>query len=208
MDPYKKRVNIQTEKADPQYIIDGQWVAVGLKNDYAIGRDTTLLPLGEPAYRFELRSGDNTIEGLFPGQKVARAELSYCYAVASDYKNETSFEQARRRKTVHYSGKGACSQGAHMEYVFRILVPGSMEPDADVILPNGMECLRVPLLPILRVTICGRVFMALPMRRRILFFEKEWVMKKESLTGGPPIMVGNQCLLSDLLTAFLCEGKL
>lgn len=57
-----------------------------LENDYAIGRDTTLLPLGEPAYRFELRSGDNTIEGLFPGQKVARAELSYCYAVASDYK--------------------------------------------------------------------------------------------------------------------------
>lgn len=143
-----------------------------LENDYAIGRDTTLLPLGEPAYRFELRSGDNTIEGLFPGQKVARAELSYCYAVASDYKNETSFEQARRRKTVHYSGKGACSQGAHMEYVFRILVPGSMEPDADVILPNGMECLRVPLLPILRVTICGRVFMALPMRRRILFSKR------------------------------------
>ena len=22
---HKKRVNIQTEKADPQYIIDGQW---------------------------------------------------------------------------------------------------------------------------------------------------------------------------------------
>lgn len=94
-----------------------------LENDYAIGRDTTLLPLGEPAYRFELRSGDNTIEGLFPGQKVARAELSYCYAVASDYKNETSFEQARRRKTVHYSGKGACSQGAHMEYVSVYLCP-------------------------------------------------------------------------------------
>ena len=65
---------------------------------------------------------------------MARAELSYCYAVASDYKNETSFEQARRRKTVHYSGKALAARGgAHMEYVFRILVPGSMEPDADVI---------------------------------------------------------------------------
>lgn len=104
-----------------------------MKNDYAIGRDTTLLPGGEVAYRFELRNGDNTIEGLFPGQKVARAELSYCYAVASDYKDETAFQQARRRKTVHYAGKGACRQGAHMEYTFRILVPGDMRSDADVI---------------------------------------------------------------------------
>lgn len=108
-------------------------MAVGLKNDYAIGRDTTLLPWGETAYRFELRNGDNTIEGLFPGQKVARAELSYCYAVASDYKDEAAFEQACRRKTVHYSGKGACTQGAHMEYAFRIFVPGNMNSNADVI---------------------------------------------------------------------------
>ena len=49
-------------------------VAVGLKNDYAIGRDTTLLPLGEPAYRFELRSGDNTIEGAVSRTKRWRVQ--------------------------------------------------------------------------------------------------------------------------------------
>ena len=173
-----------------------------MKNDYAIGRDTTLLPLGEPAYRFELRSGDNTIEGLFPGQKVARAELSYCYAVASDYKNETSFEQARRRKTVHYSGKGACSQGAHMEYVFRILVPGSMEPDADVIFAQWHGMPTRTLIADTEGNYLRPGVHGFADAEKNIVFRKGMGYEKGSLTGGPPIMVGNQCLLSDLLTAF------
>ena len=119
-------------------------VAVGLKNDYAIGRDTTLLPLGEPAYRFELRSGDNTIEGLFPGQKVARAELSYCYAVASDYKNETSFEQHVGAKRYIILVKALAARGRIWSMFSVYLCPVVWNRMRMSFLPNGMECLRVP----------------------------------------------------------------
>lgn len=131
--PIKTRVNVQDETASSLQVIDGEWVAVGLEKSYAISRDTTLLPSGKVAYRFELRSGDNTIEGLYPGQKVARAELSYCYAVAEDYKSVISLQQAQRRKAVHYVGKGSCKQGAHKAHTFRVFIPDSMSSAANVI---------------------------------------------------------------------------
>lgn len=98
-----------------------------------IQQDTTWLPNGEASYRFELRKGDNTLGGFYPGEKVARAEFSYCYASSQDYKDEVSFLDACRRKTVHYAGKGICHQGERRSYTFRIFIPKEMNPEADVI---------------------------------------------------------------------------
>ena len=131
--PVKERIDIQTQTADSVQVIDNRWVAVGLAKEYMIQQDTTWLPGGEASYRFELRQGDNTLGGFYPGEKVARAELSYCYASPQDYKDTLSFQDARRRKTVHYAGKGICGQGERRSYTFRIFIPREMDSEADVI---------------------------------------------------------------------------
>lgn len=131
--PLQTRVDIQTDTVTAGQIIDGQWVAVGLQREYAISRNIGLLPHKVAAYRFELREEDNILEGLYPGEKVARAELSYCYGVSSDYSSRDEYLAARRRRTVHYLGKGACSQASHMKYSFKIFVPSTMNANACVI---------------------------------------------------------------------------
>lgn len=131
--PIKERVDIQTQTADSWQVIDNRWVAVGLAKEYMIQQDTTWLPYGEKVYRFELRKGDNMLGGFYPGEKVARAELSYCYASSQDYKDSVSFQDACHRKMVHYAGKGICNQGERRTYIFRIFIPKEMNPDADVI---------------------------------------------------------------------------
>ena len=89
--PLQTRVDIQTDTVSASQIIDGQWVAVGLQRECAISRSIGLLPHKEAAYRFELREEDNTLEGLYPGEKVARSELSYCYGVSSDYSSRDEY---------------------------------------------------------------------------------------------------------------------
>lgn len=61
----------------------GAGVAVGTNKTHAIQRDYTIPFKGKPSYRFELQTGDNTLEGYGKGETKGRAEFSYCYATAN-----------------------------------------------------------------------------------------------------------------------------
>lgn len=50
-----ERVNIQSDSARLNQIVDGEWVCVGLKKDYAILYDYDVKFDGKPSYRFELK---------------------------------------------------------------------------------------------------------------------------------------------------------
>ncbi len=131
-DTLAQRVDILVNIANSASIVDSKWVPVGLKKPYAIIREKD--SDNKIIYRFELKSGDNSMEGLFPGQKVSRAELSYCYATANDYADSSTLIKAQKLKTVHYAGKGSCQQGDSVHYSFKIKIPSNMNcANADVI---------------------------------------------------------------------------
>ena len=75
--PIIERVNIQTEIAKPEQIIDGQWVPIGPQSLNSIQYDYTTLYNNKPSYRFELNENDNTIPGYNEGTTKGRAEFSY-----------------------------------------------------------------------------------------------------------------------------------
>lgn len=126
------RVNVRKHLAQESQIVDGQWVPVGINRPYAISRDTLMCD-GKIAYRFELREGDNLIDGLKEGEKVSRAELTYCYATPSDYKSDARLKQMKIWQTVHYDGKGIISQGSETGHSFKLYIPDDMSNSADVI---------------------------------------------------------------------------
>ena len=66
--PIKERVSVQSDSAKVSQIVDGEWVCVGLKKDYAIQHDHDLKFEGKPSYRFELRKQDNTLSGYAEGE--------------------------------------------------------------------------------------------------------------------------------------------
>lgn len=133
--PIIERVNIQQDSAKSEQIIDNRWVAVGIKNNYAIQKDYTLTFNKKPSFRFELKEKDNTLSGYKKGTSKGRAELSFCYATNSDFQgySDEFYETAQKKKTVYHHGKGSCSQGASREYRFSIFIPSSLRNDVSTI---------------------------------------------------------------------------
>ncbi len=133
--PLTERVNVQADSARLSQIIDGEWVAVGTNKKHAISKDYNLTYKGEPTYRFELRTEDNTLSGYSKGETKGRAELSYCYATDADFADKTSayFDGQQKMKSVYHYGKGICPQGARRKYTFAIYVPSSMSSDVHTI---------------------------------------------------------------------------
>ena len=113
LQPLPARVNVQADSARMEQVIDGEWVAVGIRKAEAIQRDPTRPYEGAPSVRFTLGTGDNTLAGYSPGETKGRAELSYCYAVASDFAGlpARAYEDAQKMKTVYHHGKGICPKG-------------------------------------------------------------------------------------------------
>lgn len=133
--PLKERVNVQADSARISQIIDSRWVAVGTDKPYTIQLDYSCLFQGNPSYRFELKEGDNTLEGYSKGETKGRAELCYCYAVSEDFRGlpGDEYSKAQRMKTVYHYGKGSCPQGSSMSYTFSIYVPHTLDRDVSTI---------------------------------------------------------------------------
>ncbi|HOI48550.1 MAG TPA: heparin lyase I family protein [Prolixibacteraceae bacterium] len=133
--PLPERVDIQSEPAPQQAIIDQAWVGVGIKKPYAIQHDYTLPFQGAPSYRFELQKDDNTLQDYRAGDTKGRAELSYCYAVADDLKpfDAEAYKNIILAKTVYHYGKGHCPQASEMEYRFSVRIPASLSEKVNTI---------------------------------------------------------------------------
>ena len=117
------RVEIQSEYATADKIVDNSWVAVGLSGrDYTPCADYQRLYRGQHSYRFELRGAeDNRLSGYSGGTK-GRTEFSWFYATDQDFPEEgpETYSLAQLVKEVYYHGKGHCPQGASMKYEFAI----------------------------------------------------------------------------------------
>lgn len=133
--PLTARVNIQQDTARQTQIIDGQWVGVGTQKPHSIQRDSALLFRGKPSYRFELKAGDNTLEGYSAGETKGRAELSYCYATDADFRNQpqTDYPACQVTKTVYHHGKGSVTQGSRQTYQFSVYIPSDLSPNVQAI---------------------------------------------------------------------------
>jgi heparin lyase len=129
------RVNIQAEIAPANKIINNEWVAVGINVPYAIQQDYKLLYKGKPSFRFELKENDNSLEGYNDGETKGRAELSYCYAVESDFAGKTAktIQRAVNAKVIYHSGKGIIPQACTSEHQFSIYVPEGLGNDMQTI---------------------------------------------------------------------------
>ncbi len=149
--PLPERVNVQTDSARLDQIINGKWVAVGIKRPYAIMLDSTLMFDGKPSFRFELKGNDNTLSGYKEGDTKGRAELSYCYATAADFAGQPrdAYGKAQRMKTVYHHGKGIAPQGSSRDYTFSVYVPAELSPDATTIFAqwHGMPDRRLVQTP-------------------------------------------------------------
>lgn len=134
-EPLSERVNIQADSARREQIIDGEWVAVGIRKPGAIGRDHERSFDGKPSYRFTLGREDNTLEGYAPGETKGRAELSYCYATADDFAGVPAeyYYGAQKMKTVYHRGKGICAQGSSWQYTFAVYIPAALDDNVSTI---------------------------------------------------------------------------
>lgn len=135
LEPLPERVNVQADSARTHQVIDGEWVAVGIRKAEAIQRDGTRPYEGAPSIRFTLGSGDNTLAGYAPGETKGRAELSYCYATAADFAGQpaSAYDDAQKMKTVYHRGKGICPQGSKWGYRFAVYVPAALSRDVCTI---------------------------------------------------------------------------
>lgn len=133
--PLTERVNVQADSARTHQVIDGCWVAVGTNKPHTIQHDYAVPFQGKPSYRFELKVEDNTLEGYEKGESKGRAELSYCYATAQDFKGkpDREYRHAQVMKTVYHHGKGICEQGASRDYQFSIYVPSALDSSVSTI---------------------------------------------------------------------------
>lgn len=129
------RVSIQDQLAPASSIIDNKWVAVGIAKDYAISKDPNILCDGQPSYRFELKSEDNSLSGYNEGETKGRAELSCCYATSNDVNNLTQkqINNAIIAKKIYFYGKGHCQQASTMYYRFSVYFPASLSPNVNTI---------------------------------------------------------------------------
>ena len=134
-EPLPERVNIQADSARMSQVIDGEWVAVGIRKPEALGRDHTRMYAGKPSYRFTLGRDDNTLEGYAPGETKGRSELSWCYATAADFAAlpDKAYTDAQRMKTVYHHGKGICPQGTSWSYTFSVRIPSELSPEVSTI---------------------------------------------------------------------------
>ena len=134
-EPLPERVNIQADSARMSQVIDGEWVAVGIRKPEALGRDHTRMYAGKPSYRFTLGRDDNTLEGYAPGETKGRSELSWCYATAADFAAlpDKTYTDAQRMKTVYHHGKGICPQGTSWSYTFSVRSPSELSPEVSTI---------------------------------------------------------------------------
>lgn len=135
LSPIPYRVNVQADSAKKQEIIDKEWVAVGISKPYTLQHDPSLPFNGKPSYRFELKSGDNSLEGYSAGETKGRVELSYSYATAADFKKfpASVYQNAQKLKTVYHYGKGICEQGSSRSYTFSVYIPSSLGQDVSTI---------------------------------------------------------------------------
>ena len=133
--PITERVNVQADTARVEQIVDGEWVCVGVKRKHAISYDNSILYKGVPSYRFELKEDDNTLSGYTKGSTKGRAEMSYCYATASDYAGVSSDDYQKQQilKTVYHAGKGICEQGSSYTYKFAVYVPSDLSSEVTAI---------------------------------------------------------------------------
>ncbi|RBL90059.1 heparin lyase I family protein [Chitinophaga flava] len=135
LDPITSRVNIQADTAGKAEIVDMEWVAVGINRLYSIQKDITHAFNGKPSYRFELKGEDNSLEGYEEGSTKGRAELSYCYATADDFKGlpPDTYTTEQVLKMVYDRGKGQCRQGTKWTYTFSVYVPSTLAADVNTI---------------------------------------------------------------------------
>lgn len=149
--PIRERVNIQVDSARLSDVVDSEWVAVGTRKEYAITHDHSLLYNGKPSYRFSLGEDDNTLQGYSKGETKGRAELSYCYAVSSDFDSLTSkdYDAAQRMKTVYHRGKGIMPQGSTSICSFAVYIPSTLSRDVYTIFAqwHGMPDRRLTQSP-------------------------------------------------------------
>lgn len=129
LQPIAERVNIQGDSARREQVIDGEWVAVGIRKPEALCRDFTRMYDGKPSFRFTLGAEDNTLKGYSPGETKGRSELSYCYATAADFATlpAGAYADAQKMKTVYHHGKGICPQGTAWRYTFAVYVPKELD---------------------------------------------------------------------------------
>ena len=175
-EPLPERVNVQADSARREQVIDGEWVAVGIRKPEALGHDYSRPYAGKPSYRFTLGREDNTLSGYAPGETKGRSELSYCYATASDFEGlpEKAYTDARRMKTVDHHGKGICPQGTSWSYTFSVYIPSELSSDVSTIFAqwHGMPDRTLVTAP------DGRV-MKLP-AEEFLAMEDTVVIKKDT----------------------------
>lgn len=172
-----ERVNVQADSARMEQVIDGQWVAVGIRKEGALCRDFTRPYAGKPSFRFTLGSADNTLKGYAPGETKGRAELSYCYATAADFAalSPAEYVDAQKMKTVYHHGKGICPQGSSWRYTFAVYIPSELDSSVSTIFAqwHGMPDRTLVTTP------DGRV-MKLPVREFVAMSDTT-VIKKEKV---------------------------
>lgn len=130
-----ERVNIQADSARMEQVIDGEWVAVGIRKQGALCRDYTRPYAGKPSFRFTLGRDDNTLRGYAPGETKGRSELAHCYATSADFASlpAGTYADAQTTKTVYHYGKGICPQGSSWRYVFAVYVPSELDSRVSTI---------------------------------------------------------------------------
>lgn len=133
--PIPARVSIQEDSAKKSDIIDGQWAGVGIKKPSAIQYDYTNLFNGKPSYRFGLEKEDNTLTDYGGKGTKGRAELAYCYATTSDFKNqpEKVYKNARITKGVYLYGKGILPQASSNSFTFSFYLPAEFPSNTNTI---------------------------------------------------------------------------
>lgn len=132
---FTERVDIQTEYALPEEIIDQDWVAVGISTPHALQIDGTVPYAGNHSFRFELRENDNSLSGYNEDETKGRSEMSFCYAVPEDFNvyPADTYGKAQHLKTVYHYGKGSYKQGSSWHYRFAIRVPDTLRKDVNTI---------------------------------------------------------------------------
>lgn len=133
--PIPARVSVEQDTAKKSDIIDGRWVAIGIKKPNAIQYDYTNLFNGKPSYRFSLEKEDNTLADYGGKGTKGRAELSYAYATHDDFKNlpEKAYHDDLIMKGVYLHGKGMVPQGSSNSYTFSFYLPENFPSNTNTI---------------------------------------------------------------------------
>lgn len=171
-----ERVNVQADSARMEQVIDGQWVAVGIRKEGTLCRDFTRPYAGKPSFRFTLGVEDNTLKGYAPGETKGRSELSYCYATAADFAAlpPEEYVDAQKMKTVYHHGKGICPQGSSWRYTFAVYIPSELDSQVSTIFAqwHGMPDRTLVTTP------DGRV-MKLPVREFVAMSDTTVIRKEK-----------------------------